>query len=101
MGRTGRGSLPRGLEKSSGPLSGLASREADARRMFPAPPRPDEYYEESEIPERVKQERDTHETLATSGHGAVTLRRRRRSSRFQYMHDFRVRKKTTKRVRYL
>ena len=40
-GWEGRGSRPRGVEKSSGP-SGLASREAEARRMFPAPPRPDD-----------------------------------------------------------
>jgi hypothetical protein len=80
VGRTGRGSLPRGLEKSSGPVSGLASREAEAWRMFPAPPRPDEYCEMSEIKERVKQGRgNTHETVATSGEGSVTFRRRRRS----------------------
>lgn len=38
--RRGWGSRPRAGEKSSGPVSGLASREAEAQRMFPTPPRP-------------------------------------------------------------
>lgn len=37
------GSLPRAVEKSSGPSAGLASREVDGvRRMLPAPPLPDD-----------------------------------------------------------
>lgn len=55
----GIASLPRELEKSSGP-SGLASREAEAWRILPIPPRPEECYGRSRcsVGERVVQEKD-------------------------------------------
>lgn len=44
----GTGSLPRDLEKSSGP-SGLVSRETEACRMLPIPPLPEDCWQVSEV----------------------------------------------------
>lgn len=70
----GIGSLPRELEKSSGP-SGLASRETEAWRILPIPPRPEECYGRTGlVGEMAVQKIRTYESFPAPGLGTIWSR---------------------------